>query len=425
MKNLLLKLSIFCTSVVLIIAGCQRADHNRQPLKRILLVPDSVATSIAEHFKPSVFFNENNPTNNAATKSTLTGQNKIKTKYLFNDSYGNPALYIFNFENNAGFIFVSADYQMQPILGYVEHGEFKKDIVPVGIIEWVNTTMENIEIVRNRLYDNSKGAAVAWRNYYNQNGNNNIKLKVAPLINNNCIDDRYSVTTIGPLLPVTWGQGCTYNELCPSLSCNLGCGTGRAWTGCVATATAQVIKYWHPTSGYNYNYASMPVSYGNNEVQRLMKDIGSATNMAYGCSGSGAESNKVPIALKTVFGFNSANYVSYSWQRVLNNLNYHWPVLMDGCRTQTGNWFIINWWNNYSDCHEWVCDGYSEYSVEWCVNGQYSGGCSYLYFHMNWGWHEVGVTNDYNGWFAFDNWNIPSLNKNYQYARNITSEICP
>jgi hypothetical protein len=405
--------------------GCKRESQNEQLLKRTQLVPDSIAVSIAEHFNPANFFNENNPTNKSLCKSTLTGENKIKTKYIFKDSYGNPALYIFNFEHNAGFLFVSADYQIQPILAFVEHGEFKKDTVPSGLIEWVNKTMENIEIVRNRLYDNSKGSAVGWRNYFKQNGNNSINLKTMPLIDNSCIDDKYTVKTVGPLLANTWGQGCSYNDLCPVLSCNIGCGTGKAWTGCVATSTAQIIKFWHPNNGYNYNYASMPLSFGNFEVQRLMKDIGSNVNMSYGCSGSAADASKVPGTLKTSFGFNSANYVAYSLQRLQNNLNYNCPVLLDGCRTQTGNWFIINWWNSYSDCHEWVCDGYSEYSVEWCVNGQYSGGCSYLYFHMNWGWHEFGTSNDYNGWFAFDNWNIPGLNRNYQYARNLTCEIHP
>lgn len=428
MKKTILRLAAFFLAIgILSLHSCQKSlsDENQSAEKNLHIVPDSVAVSIAEHFKPSDFFKESNATNNSPTRSSLTGNNKIKSKYLFNDAYGNPALYVFNFENNAGFIFVSGDYQMQPILAFVEHGEFRKDTVPTGLVAWVNKTMENIEVVRKGLYDNSKAALGAWRNYYKQNGNGSIVANFVPPVDNSCVEDEWTTVSVGPLLPVTWGQGCSYNNLCPNLSCNIGCGDGRAWTGCVATSTAQIVNFWHPNNSYGYNYASMPAASGNGEVQRLMRDLGTKVNMSYGCSGSGADASTVPNALKNNFGFTSANFVNYSWQRVRSNLSNHWPVLLDGCRTQTGHWFIINWWTSYSDCHEWVCDGFNEYTVRLCVNGQYSGGYTYLYFHMNWGWHEVGTSNDYNGWFAFDNWYIPGLNWNFQYAQDLTSEIHP
>jgi streptopain len=433
MKKTIFKITAFVlASGILFFYGCQKNLTNDNPLteKNVQLVQESVAVSIAEHFKPSDFFNESNPTNNSNTRSTLTGQNKIKAKYLYNDSYGNPAIYIFNFENNAGFIFVSADYQMQPILAFVEHGAFKKDTVPAGLLAWVDKTMENIEIVRQGLYDNSKVAAVAWRNYYKQNGNGGIKaLKEPPVDNNNCSEDKWTATSVGPLLSVTWGQGCSYNDLCPELSCDLGCGNGRALTGCVATSTSQVIKYWHPTNSYNYNYASMTATSGNGEVQRLMSDVGRAINMSYGCTASSANSSNIIDVLKGNFGFTSANNGKYTWQGVQGNLNNHWPVVLNACRTKKGNWFIDRW-NKYSDCHSWVCDGYNQFNFTFCENGQYTGSSSYLYFHMNWGWHEW-YTNisldypDYNGWFAFDNWDIAGINRNYQYAQEMVGDIHP
>ncbi len=403
--------------------SCQKIKTNDSAFaeKNVKIVPDDVAIKIAKNFTPSLFFHQSNPTNNSNIKSSLTGNNKIKTKYLFNDSYGHPALYIFNFEDNAGFLFVSADYQIEPILGFVEKGEFKKEVVPSSLINWVNKTMENIEIVRRGEYNNSLVATSAWNTYYKMNNSKYTSVNREPLPNSNCTEDVWTSQVVGPLLPVTWGQGCSYNNLCPNLSCTNTC--GPAWTGCVATSTAQIVNYWHPTNTFGYNYASMPNGSGNGEVQRLMRDLGTNVSMNYGCTGSGANASNVTPALKNIFGFSSANFVNYNSSRVVTNLNQNWPVLLDGCQTQTGHWFIINWWNSYSDCHEWVCDGYQQYNVLLCENGHINGGSSFLYFHMNWGWHEVGLVNDFNGWFAFANWNIPGRNLNFQYAQDLTSEI--
>lgn len=411
--------------IILPFVSCQKTKTNELIFseKFVKIVPENAAINIALSFNPSVFFNRYNLKNNSNTKSSLTGNNKIKTKYLFNDSHGIPALYIFNFEDNGGFLFVSADYQLEPILGYVEKGEFKKEVAPAGAINWVNKTMENIEIVRKGEYDNSLIANKAWETYFKLNNNKSPIISRVDPVPDDCTDDVWTSYGVGPLLPVTWGQGCTYNDMCPNLSCNSGC--GLAWTGCVATSTAQIVNYWQPTNNFAYNYASMPSGSGNGEVQRLMRDLGNSVGMSYGCAGSGANAANVAPSLKNAFGFSSANFVDYDYQRVKTNLNNNWPVLLDGCATQTGHWFIINWWNSYTDCHEWVCDGYQAYNVTFCENGHLSGGAGYLYFHMNWGWHEVGLTNDFNGWFAFSNWNIPGLNRNYQYAQDLTSEIHP
>jgi hypothetical protein len=187
-------------------------------------------------------------------------------------------------------LFVSADYQLRPILAFIEYGEFKKDTVPSGLIQWANKTINNIEIVRKGLYDNSKSAKITWKIYLNQNTNVSSN-KAIPAPNPCQSNPNYYVETsqtVGPLLPVTWGQSCSYNDLCPDLTCN-DCNT-EAETGCVATAMAQVIRYWQPTNSYSYNYTSMPATSGNNEAQRMMVDIGRSVSMNYDCGANGGSS---------------------------------------------------------------------------------------------------------------------------------------
>jgi hypothetical protein len=286
--------------------------------------------------------------------------------------------------------------------------------------------LENTEIVRKGLYDNSKLAHAAWNDYFKKNEIGDMQTYSLPP-DPTCQEYSNNVT-VGPLLPVTWGQSCSYNELCPTKNCTNVCdGSPAAWTGCVATAAAQIIRYWQPTTVYNYNYASMPATFGNGEVQRLMRDLGlsSNLNMDYGCDGSSASSQIIPLVLQNKFGFTSGNYINYdvsTFARVQNNLANHWPVLLGGCNTRT-NVFLGLY--SYDDCHEWVCDGYSETDLYYCNEDGTQGGSTYLSFHMNWGWHETYLGNDYNGWYSFNNWNIPGINRNYQYAKDAVVDIHP
>lgn len=107
-------------------------------------------------------------------------------------------------------------------------------------------------------------------------------------------------TQVGPLISTTWDQGCYYNAYCPPTSSGGAC--GRVWTGCNATAMAQIFKYYnYPTSGMSYhcnanapshcidfstqtyNYAAMPnsLSSHNEEVAKLMYHIGIAVDMQW------------------------------------------------------------------------------------------------------------------------------------------------
>lgn len=113
--------------------------------------------------------------------------------------------------------------------------------------------------------------------------------------------------SLGPLVQTQWFQAAPYNNLCPS-----GCPTG-----CVATAAAQVMRYWSfpafgkgshsytSTGGYGvlsadfahtvYDWANMPsqVSYSSpsaqqNAIATLMYHVGVAVQMDYNPMQSGA-----------------------------------------------------------------------------------------------------------------------------------------
>ncbi|WP_054029424.1 C10 family peptidase [Desulfatitalea tepidiphila] len=128
--------------------------------------------------------------------------------------------------------------------------------------------------------------------------------------------------TVGPLLTTAWGQGSPYNLMTPDDSCD----GGHTVTGCVATAWAQLLRYWAwPIQGagsHEYTWtrqtldpdtldpltetlsANFEVNYGwdlmpdllsqesseaeKDAVSQLMYHMGVAAEMAYGCDGSGS-----------------------------------------------------------------------------------------------------------------------------------------
>ncbi|MDZ7898455.1 MAG: C10 family peptidase [Arcicella sp.] len=204
-------------------------------------------------------------------------------------------------------------------------------------------------------------------------------------------NDRYTI--VNPLVSTQWGQWSGYNDETPLTGCNSS--NGHAPTGCVATAIAQVMNYHRRPTRYNWDNMQA----GNSALTTLMKDIGEEVNMNYGCDGSSASTeNEAASSLTGDFQYSSAQYGSYNYSIVVNELNNSRPVILKG-GSQSGWWIF----STYVDGHAWVCDGYNEYYF--C-----DVGVTYLYLHMNWGWGNSGL----DGLYSFNNFNLDGFTFNYQ-----------
>jgi hypothetical protein len=385
------------------------------------IVPEPLARKIAQRI-PRNYFKTNTP-EPAATRSSEFPlyERKIGMSFIIRDEKDSAALYVYNY-SDSGFVVISAELQHEPICAYVEKGKIVEyDSVPSMLVEWFSKTVEHIRFLREGAYDNKERAKLAWWQLISETdlsaypGVEKIKPEDPP---GDC-NTGWKTTVVPPLLPVTWGQSCSYNDLCPDRNCKLNCaGQRQAYTGCIATAMAQLVRYWQPQNAYNYNYLSMPTDIGNYEVQRLMRDAGRDVSTIYTCAGSAADCARIPVALKGSagypdylpgFGFTSAdkaNYTAGSYITVKDNLSKGWPVILDGCAAKKKVWLFF--WK-YDGCHDWICDGFQS-SQNDCYG--------YLWFHMNWGWHETSATNDFNGWYTFNDWIIPGANLNFQYAKD-------
>lgn len=221
-------------------------------------------------------------------------------------------------------------------------------------------------------------------------------------------------TQVGPLMTSKWDQLTPYNNLCPVSE-----GGDRCYTGCVATAMAQVLNYhkvpvqgigsrtiYYPYGNYTgtavtadfgdhvYDWDNMldEYAYGNyNEAQAmavavLMRDCGVAADMQYGGyleDGSGAYSQDAADGLRMYFGIEDAqclerDYYSESvWMdMVYKELSENGPCYYGGASYSSGG-------------HAFVLHGYN-------AEGK---------VYVNWGW-----SGDDDGYF-----DIALLNPSYYH----------
>ena len=292
--------------------------------------------------------------------------------------------YVFSMDSDGGFIIVSADDVATPVLGYSEDGSY--DAGNPNLSYWLDCLAQEIaQGIENNIPQSAE-----------------IKAKWDAYLNGSTSTLRASTAVVNPLVQTRWDQADPYNALCPS-------GTV---TGCVATAMAQIMKYWNypemgtgshsytdPTYGTQsanfdttYNWANMTNIYSplstqdqNSAVATLMYHCGVSVDMAYataGEGGSGAYSEDVVTALAKYFKYDAgvniiyrSFYSSADWVNIIKTeLEESRPVLYSGQGTGGG--------------HAFVCDGYDSNNL----------------FHFNWGWS--GSSDGYFELSALNPWSL-------------------
>ena len=240
--------------------------------------------------------------------------------------------------------------------------------------------------------------------------------------------DRDNLRRVSPLIKTEWGQsrsndgkqmyaynhetpGCDRYEHCP--------------TGCVATAMAQILKYWDspsiiPFKCNQYDWDNMPkkLNYQNNSnytierdaIAKLMHDCGFLVNMDY------CRQNYDTCEFKSsasMYAYSENAYHSYGFSDAIyiarNNISDAvWGVMLrlnldDGIPLQ----YRGQSRPSSTEGHSFVCDGYKN---------PLSSGYKY---HFNWGWNG-----DSDGWFTID-----SLSSNiyptYWYDQSAVFNIYP
>ena len=293
-------------------------------------------------------------------------------------SHGTPPYYIYNDRHGRGFVVVAGDDAMGQVLGYSHTG-----------------TLDTL-----RASGELKFLLSAYRDAFHQ-------LQRQP-------STRATITTtppnrkeVAPLLTTAWNQDDPYSRL-----------TGYNYTGCVATAVAQIMYYhrWPERGKGNYSYK---VSYDNrtmsvdfseslyqwdkmlpkyntrmaladaeacNAVALLMRDVGVSVNMQYSPTSSGAQTFMAAKALKTYFNYstsmlNKSDEGAAAFTQILRKeIENGFPVYISGSVKSGGSG------------HAWVVDGVDKDNL----------------FHMNFGWGGGG-----DGYFSVTALNLATTGQEF------------
>ncbi|MDR1004354.1 MAG: C10 family peptidase [Prevotellaceae bacterium] len=297
------------------------------------------------------------PSGTASTRGTSTADN--------------TAFYIYNYANT-GYVIVSGDDRMKPVLGYSYSGEFVTEQLPDNILAWL------------QLYDALYEGIVSGARKQTPQAWTAPSAAAASL-----------PSTVEPLLGgINYNQDAPYWNDCPTVN------GGRSYVGCVATAMAMIMKYYeYPVTGtgthsythngaeYSFDYAATTFDWANmlpqyypgqytdieaKAVSTLMYACAVSVDMNFSPTGSGAQSNKVAQAAVDHFGYGESMkylirtyFTSTEWMELIKTeLNEGRPIYYSGASTEVG--------------HAFVFDGYDAQDM----------------VHVNWGW---GGSN--NGYF--------------------------
>jgi len=307
----------------------------------------------------------------------------------------NTGYYIFS--NNNCFVIIAADDAIDPILAYSTESGFKTKNVSPEVSYILGNYSSQIKYILNNQVPATDEISTKWNNLVN-----------------NVASENKNASLVTALIKTTWDQAPYYNDLCPFDNGY----NQRTVTGCVATAMAQVLKYWnYPAAGvgansYNdgsygdlsvsfsnttYEWGAMPnsISTSNSAIATLMYDCGVAVDMSYGVAATGGSAAYVVStgsgvthgggnqkcaqnAFVNYFGYDAdsikgvtrSNYTDAQWINMLQTeLSNKRPVVYSG-------------FDSANEGHCFVFDGYNS---------------THNLFHVNWGWSGV-----YNGFFSIN-----------------------
>ncbi len=292
---------------------------------------------------------------------TLKG-NSLKHVFTLSDTKKAPLVYAYNVSGkDAGYVIASADDSAFPVLAYVDKGSFSEKEIPVQLREVMAYYGEQIAWLRS-----DKGAKARQPFVWS------VMLKE-------------SRKPVKPMVKTLWNQYAPYNLMCPEMDGK------KSVTGCMATAMAQVLAYWHwpkkasgkgtaTCNGKVYHWDLSKIAFDFNKmttyytdksprdrqiaVAKLMAACGYAVGMNYSPTGSGASASvsdmvnffhfKPTAELALLTGYTPLKWID----KIHSSLAAGCPVICWG------------YGSDYQSGHAFVIDGYQGLG----------------YFHVNWGW---------------------------------------
>lgn len=294
---------------------------------------------------------------------------------------GDACYYVFNV-GDTGFVIIAGDDHYRPVIGYSDEGTFNPDDMAPALADYLEGVRQGV-MEAAQAPSATPSVAADW----------------AMLEKHGRLVSRHGGREDEYLVETKWNQNYPYNYFCPVGDGGPG---GHCYAGCVATAAAQLMKYWdHPLQGQGsytytpedhpeygpltvnfgeatYDWENMPVSINASSPQvqieavaQLIYHVGVSVDMNYRPSSSGAVTGRLCERMPAFFFYTDhmANlyreeYTHEEYMRlVMDAIDMDWPMVHRG------------------GGHAYVLDGYNDNDM----------------VHFNWGWSGSS-----DGWFNID-----------------------
>ena len=294
---------------------------------------------------------------------------------------GEACYYVFNI-GDTGFVIIAGDDHYRPVIGYSEEGIFDPDDMAPALVDY-------LEGVRQGVMEAAAAPAAQPA----------VAADWAMLEKTGRMVSRHGGREDEYLVETKWNQNYPYNYFCPEGAGGPG---GHCYAGCVATAAAQLMRYWsHPIQGQGshtyypedhpeygpltanfgettYDWANMPNSISSSSpieqieaVALLIYHAGVSVDMNYRPSSSGAVTGLLCQTMPAYFFYTDqmANLYREEYthegymQLIIKAIDMNWPMVHRG------------------GGHAYVLDGYNDNDM----------------VHFNWGWSGSS-----DGWFNID-----------------------
>lgn len=399
------------------------------------------------------------------TATRTKADKEIKEMLTINDDNGNPAMYVVNYQNNAGFIITSATQDYSPVLAYSDNGCFNTNNTDEQAVDvWLEQEKMNIstvqaaadsvkckfrsqwlpylltptplsQIVTKGSYDEVKdfiiensrewtsqgyrpialgGFISQYYSYYVTEGQRDAIINEAQRMGSGDYGGVYRtsfvlvkesdlVTNIDPLITTMWDQGYGFNTYIPN----------KYPVGCVAVAVGQIMKYWRYPTNFNWSQITNNAS---DATASFLYNVAKACKVNFKPDGSEAYDTDAEKAFRN-YGYTKSKLVNHNVNNAVSNISLKRPIYMSGSRIKSDGTYVG---------HAWVCDGLRKtipgYEVvvkilqnkttfySYTIGNVYNFAYPIIYLHMNWGY-----SGSYNGFYK-DN-DIKFSDRDYQFGR--------
>ncbi len=332
-----------------------------------------------------------------------TDLSEIQILETFTTSFlNNPLYYIFNLQKK-GFVIVSADDAVIPVLGYSWAGNYSDENTPPQFVSWMKQYENQIRYAIGINAQPSPQTQKEWDHLQTFDHSSLVPFK-----------NQHSVE---PLITSNWNQNTFYNEMCPLATGGPG---GHAYAGCVPTAMGQIMYYYrwpdHGTGSYSYedppfgtlhanfdstwyqwNNMTNSINSSNHGIAELLYQLGVSCDLVYGAGGSGMFNHKAAYSLKTYFKYSPQTQYVFR-----DSTNLNWDSLIIAHLDRKMPLYYAGWSTPDTIGHAFVCDGYQDTT----------------YFHFNWGWAGSD-----DGYFYLDN--LTPGGNNFNLAQELIVNIYP